>query len=205
MCLSASRRERPLSRSAYVSTKARTHAGSASACWRSAQPSALRTKNSRPYAVSSRWVTSTRSSRSVSVSSPWRSCASIAVRRTHVLSGSTDHASITGDVVPQLGHGGLPGPTVDEAVLDEERPEQRPQLRSAEPDVGQVGLHVGLLLHRPLGIAGRGEDGPHRADVRHGRPLTRRGARAGDRAGGRGRPSCRRAPAPAGGRCCAGP
>ena len=46
-----------------------THAASVRACSRSAHPSALRTKNSRPYAVSSRLATSTRSSRSVSVSS----------------------------------------------------------------------------------------------------------------------------------------
>ena len=95
-CLSASRRESPLSRSAWVPTKVRTHAGSVRACCRSAQPSALRTKNSRPYAVSSRLATSTRSSRSVSVCSRCRSCASIAVRRTHRLSGSTDHRSMTG-------------------------------------------------------------------------------------------------------------
>ena len=51
---------------------------------------------SLPYAVSSRLATSTRSSRSRSVASACRSCASTAVRRTHMLVGSVAHVSMTG-------------------------------------------------------------------------------------------------------------
>jgi hypothetical protein len=70
-------------------------------------------------------------------------------------------------VLPQLEHRRLPLGPVDEAVLDQQGPQQRLQRRGAEADVGQLGLHVGLLLGGPDRVPRLGQGRPHRADVRH--------------------------------------
>ena len=71
-------------------------------------------------------------------------------------------------VLPQLEHRRLPLGPVDEAVLDQQGPQQRLERRGAEADVGQLGLHVGLLLGGPDRVPRLGQGRPHRPHVGHG-------------------------------------